>query len=608
MAERKVKVGVEIDGEKKYKQAITELNEGNKVLASEMKKLQAEYKGNTESMEFMAQKGEVLEKQLLQQKDMVEELRQALTHSAQQYGESSKNTQEWQIQLNNAEAAQYKLEQAIKENNEAMNGQNEEMVGLGDTVEQLADKLGVHIPDGAKKALNGMKGFSTGTVAAMAAAAAAIAATVEVVKQLGQMTLDIASEVDDYITQSSITGVPVEILQAWDYAAPLIDVDADTITGSMSKIIKAMGEAKDGSGSAAEAFQALGVSVTDANGNLRNSEEVFFEVIDALGKVQNETERNVLAMELFGKSAQELNPLIEQGSGVLKEYAEEAKNAGYVLDQYQIKKLGEVDDAYQKLTLTIEGSKRQIAADFAPAVKDAMELFSDAVSKASEMLKRSGLIQNLSSIIQSMVSIVRAGGEILQGIPGLSSALDGLRVALGAVAQLCAVIADASTLVSSLLTGNWSGVKTALGFGYSSGNANNWQRTYMQQSGTYDQYSEFYANKSGTTTKAGYGYAINPETGQYQYYDEKTGDWIWHNAGGTDYWKGGLTWVGEAGPEVVSLPRGSQIKSAQESEAVAGTTIYNVTIDAKNVKEFNDIVRLVKMAPLYRRMGLEPAW
>ena len=604
---RKVKVGVEIDGEKQYKQAISELNKGNQVLASEMRKLQAEYKGNAESMEFLTEKGDLLERQLAQQKDKVAELREALTHSAQQYGESAKTTQDWQIKLNDAEKAQYDLENAIKENNEALAGQGEEMVGLGDTVEELADKIGVKIPDGAKQALNGMQGFSAGTVAAMAAAAAAIAATVEVVKKLGQLTLNIAAEVDNYVTQSSITGVPVEILQAWDYAAPLIDVDAKTITDSMSKIIKAMGEARDGSGSAAEAFQTLGVSVTDANGNLRSSEEVFFAVIDALGKVSNETERTVLAQELLGKSAQELNPLIEQGSDVLQEYAQEAQAAGYVLDKYQIKKLAEADDAYQKLTLTIEASKRQIAADFAPAVKDAMELFSDAISKASEMLKRSGLIQNLSSIIQSLISIVRSIGDIVGAIPGLGTALDGLKAILGGVAQLCAVIADAADLISSLLRLDWSGVKQAVGLGYSSGNPNNWQRTYMQQSGTYDQYSEYYANKNGETViSSEYGYGIDPVTGQWGYYNKRTGNFdgrYGRNAGGTDFWRGGLTWVGEAGPELVSLPRGSQISTAQESREMAGTTIYNITIDAKNVKEFNDIVRMCKMAQALERMG-----
>ena len=184
MATRTVKARVELDGERQYKQALSELQRGNAVLGSEMRKLQAEYKGNTESTEFLTKKGELLERQLLQQKDKVETLREALRNAAAQYGESAEQTQSWQIKLNNAEAAQYDLEAAIRENSQALQGEDEIMQSLGDTVGDLASRLGIQIPDGAKKALNGMQGLSTGTVAAMGAAAAGIAALIKGVQQL----------------------------------------------------------------------------------------------------------------------------------------------------------------------------------------------------------------------------------------------------------------------------------------------------------------------------------------------------------------------------------------------------------------------------------------
>jgi len=550
---------VQLDGEAEYKKALNELNAGNKTLATEMQKLKAEFEGNTESTEYLTRAGELLERQLLQQKDKVKLLQQQLQDAARQYGESDTRTQQFAAQLNRAQAAEYDLQHAIEENTAALQGQDDEMLGLGDTVDILADKLGIKLPKGAKDALNGMEGLSAGTVATMAAAAAAIAAVVKAVMDLGQMTLDVAAQVDETITQSAITGVPTEMLQAWDYAANLIDVSADTITGSMTKITKAMGDAAGGSESAQAAFAQLGVSITDqASGELRTAEEVFYDVIDALGQVENQTQRDAIAMDLMGKSAQDLNPLIKQGSAALKDYASEAKNAGYILDEQQNKKLGEVDDAYQKLQLTIEGNKRQLAADFAPAAKAAMELFSDVVQKAGETLERSGLITNLASIIESMVDILRTGGEILTGLPGFNTALDAVRVTLGAVAQFCAVIADAADLIKSVLSLDFSGAKNALGFGYGSGNANNYQRTVMQQNGTWDQYSSFYG----------------------------------HNAEGTENWRGGLTWVGETGPELVNLPRGSKIMSNEDSRQMTRNTTIYVTIDARNVKEFNDIIEM----------------
>lgn len=570
-ATRSVKAKVELDGEAEYKAALQELNTGNRTLASEMKKLQAEYKGNAESTEFLTKKGELLERQLLQQQDKVKKLQEAVAHAAKEYGESSETTQRYVQQLNNAQAAEFDLQHAIEENNKALEGENETMTGLGDTVEQLADKLGVKLPDGAKEALNGMTGLSSGTVAAMAAAAAAITAVIKVVTDLTKLTLQVAADVDNYVTESAITGVPTEMLQAWDYAAPLIDTDAETIKDAMTKLTTAMGSAKDGSEEAQAQFAALGVSIqNEADGSLRSAEDVFYDVIDALGSMEQGTSRDAAAMQLMGRNAQELNPLINAGSKALQEYSKEAQQAGYVLDEHQIQKLAAVDDAYQKLQLTIEGNKKQLAADFAPAAQKAMELFTKVVQKAGEMLERSGLITNLAIIIESLLDVIDTIGTMITGIPAFNTALDTVRAALGGVAQMAAAVSDAMDIISTILTPSTWGqgrIKNALGLGYSSGNASNVQRARMMQEGTWDQYASYYGL----------------------------------NAAGDESWRGGLTWVGEAGPELVSLPRGSQIMTAQESRNFGGDTFY-ITIDAKSVQEFNDIVEIARSAQVRSRM------
>jgi hypothetical protein len=73
------------------------------------------------------------------------------------------------------------------------------------------------------------------------------------------------------------------------------------------------------------------------------------------------------------------------------------------------------------------------------------------------------------------------------------------------------------------------------------------------------------------------------------------------NASGTDNFQGGKTWVGESGPELVTLPKGSRITPANEA-AAAGTTInnYNITIPANTVHDFNRVVELAQQ----QRMGL----
>lgn len=567
MAKRTVGLKVQVDGEQQYKQALSELNKGNQVLASEMRKLAAEYKGNEGSIEALTKREDLLGRQLLQQRDKVQTLRDALKNAADQYGEADRRTQEWQIKLNDAEAAQYKLEQAIDENNKAIEnqgkafeGEHQKMVSLGDAVDQVAGKLGIRLPSGAKKALEGMQGLSAGSVAAMSAIAAGVAFAVKVVKELHSMTLQAAADVDEVITKSMVTGISTRTLQQWRYAENLIDVSVDTMTGSLTKLTRNMAAARDGNENLAQAFGALGVSITNTDGSLRNAETVFYEVIDALGEIENATERDALTMELMGKSAQELNPLILQGGDALRALAEEAEAAGYVLDESQIKKLGEVDDAYQRTQLQVEALRKEIAAEFAPASQAAMELFSRVVTQGGKALVDSRLIGNLGDLLRSVLGLIDAGTDLVTSLPGWVNPLEKVSATLRALAMIAATVADALNLISGLAPWNWGSGKatTALGWNIGDGRMSNLQQ--LKYSGG-----------------------------------------ISYNAAGNDNWRGGLTWVGEAGPELVALPGGTQIMNAQDSRSVGGDVI-NVTVDMRSIRDIEDLLRIAKSAKVRRRM------
>ena len=585
MATRTVKARVELDGEKQYKQALAELNQGNKVLASEMKKLQAEYKGNAESTEFLTKKGDLLQRQLQQQKDKVEKLKEALQASAEKYGESSRQTQDWIIKLNNAEAAQFDLEHAIEENNQALQGQDQEMVGLGDTVDGLASKLGINLPQGAKDALNGMEGLSAGSVAALGAIAAAVAVAIKAIKELHDMTLEAASDVDDLVTQSMVTGLSTKTLQEMQYASEFVDVSVDTMTGSMTKLTRAMADARNGNEATAKAFAELGVSVTDSNGNLRSAEDVFYDIIDALGQIDNQTERDAMAMEILGKSAQDLNPLILAGSDAMKQYAEEAAAVNYVLSDEQVAALAAVDDAHQKYMLTVEAAKNQLAADFAPASQAAMEAFAHAVQIAGKTLTESHIIENLAHVIQGIMGILDSGMSLFDNMPAWLNPLNMLSTALKGLAIILATVADAMKVVAGIMPWNWGSgmLKEGLGFG---ANPSNLQQVMgYGGSGTAVTYNNLNSN---------YGY--DSATGRY--YDLATGNYV--NAAGTDYWRGGLTWVGENGPELVNLPRGSSIMSASESAGAAGAQY--ITINVQGIEQLDEVIRWYDSRRITERM------
>lgn len=562
MATRTAKLRVELDGEKQYKQALSELNKGNQVLASEMRKLSAEYKNNDKSVEALTKRGDVLERQLLQQKDKVQTLRDALANAAKQYGEADKRTQDWQIKLNDAEAAQYKLEHAIEENNAEIKKQDQAMVEegktvgkLGDQVQDLAGKLGIRLPQSAKKALNGMQGFSAGTVAAMGAAAAAVAGLIKTVKALNDMTIEAAGRADTLLTESVKSGLSVGQLQAINYASPFIDVDTSTFTGTLERMPKLLSDAQeqmnkyaeaqlkaaeDGKectatlGAQAQAFLDLGISVENSDGSLRGANETMWAALEALNQMGDTTEANALANDLFGKSYADLKPLI-QNTAEAQRLMNEAVEEGYVLSEAQIKILGAVDDQVQKNQLTFEQYKNKIAVEFAPASVAAMEAFRDVVQKAGQTLIDTRMIENLGAVVQSISGIVKAGTDLASAIPKWMNPIQQVSNALRGLSLIAATVADAMTILAGLLPKNWGSgmIKQGLGLNLSTNDLS--KMSYRQQ--------------------IKYG----------------SGDYTFYNAAGTDNWRGGLTWVGEAGPELVSLPRGSAIYSNQESRAIAAT-------------------------------------
>lgn len=573
MAIRKVGARVELDGEREYKQALQEINTGNATLRTEMQKLQAEYKGNADSAEYLTKRSELLERQLLQQQDKVAKLREAVKASADQYGEADTRTQKWIQQLNQAEAAEFELRNQLDETSSSMEDQGEEMVGLGDTVTDLADKFGVRLPKGVTDALNSMSSFSAGTVAAMGVAAAAIAGVIEAVKALHENAVEMAAEADELMTKSMVTGLSTTLLQELQYAEPLIDVSVETITGSMRKLTTEMADAAGGNEKLQESFAQLGVSITDADGQLRSAEDVFFDVVDALGQMGNDTERDAAAMEILGKSAQELNPLIKQGTGTLREYMQ-AADENYVLTEDQIKALGELDDAVNENKLMWEALKKQLAAQFAPAAKEALETFGKMVEKAGKALIDSKIIEGVGEVLKMLVEMFSPLTDLLTTADGASERLRPVYTILHAIAGVLAWIADAANVVAGLFTWDFERVGVALGYGKNSGQFSNMQR-WM-----------------GYTTEG-------------QVYDANTGLWSGNytgNATGNDNWRGGLTWVGENGPELVALPGGSQILNAQDSRNFAGGDTFYITIDAKSVQEFNDIVELARSARVRSRM------
>lgn len=438
MSEKKIGARIVIEGEKEYREAIKSINTSQRELRSEMKLCSTQYSENQNSMEALTAKAEVLTKQIESQKQKIEVYTNAIEASnkkqadakkhlddmTEQYGKAEKeleqmrkasdvsnaaleeqeklvsslkielekatdiynvaerSTSSWQTSLNNAQADLYTMEIRLQNTNKYLDEARESSDGCATSINRLGKETN-------------QAGESAMTFGELVKAGLVSSVVVSGVEKLGGLIKEAGAELleatinaslfaDEIATLSVQTGVSAATLQELTYAQELMDVSLETVTGSMAKNIKSMQNARKGSVDYVDAYKRLGVQITATNGQFKDSEVVYWEVVDALGKMENATERDSIAMTLFGKKAQELNTLIELGSEGFREFANEAHEVGYVMSDEMMNTLLETSDAMERMKNKTEAAKNQISVELAPVLTEAYGKIGDAAMDLSE--------------------------------------------------------------------------------------------------------------------------------------------------------------------------------------------------------------------------------
>lgn len=653
MAGPSINTKIKLDGEKEYKAALAEINSGLRVLKSELNLASEQFKDNAGSVDALSKKNDILERSILTQQEKIEKLKEALQYAGKEYGKSSEKTNGWKIALNNAEAELAKMQGELDANTDALKkmatpldkvrsafaatkeqggGVKEVLAnlkdeftlstdsanGLGTALTDIAGHFGIQLPEGASKAASALNGINAGAALAVTGIGLLAAAIVKAEKALISMTKEGAEYAKEIKTLSSVTGQSAESLQEFDYAAEMIGVSSDRIRDSLKETTNKMQEAATGTGDAYEAYNKLGVEITDVDGQLRSAEDVFYDTIDALGDMKNKTERDALAMDLMSESAQELNPLIEIGSDGLKQYAQEAHSMGYVLDNEALTALTEVDDAYQRLQKSQEGAKNQLSAEFAPYLTEFYEKITKLIRDGGQALKDSGLVDSFGMLLETVGDIIAPTDQLSSDtVPKFTEALRPLAEIMAGIADTIDFISGAATVLTTGIwdwdkwSGGWKQMGKAAGFGYSYGNGNNtqtlkekWEQTDINRATSANGYGQYYANGKWYSNYESYLRDEWEKSGAgttFEYWKMQKG----YNASGTDYWRGGRTLIGEYGPEEVVLPQGTRILTAQETRQASGGDTFYITIPANTVKEFNDIVNIARNKRRTDRMGVD---
>ena len=563
MATQPIKTRFELDGEKEYKAAVSEINASLRVLNSEMKLVSEQFKNNDKSVEALTASSDVLSRQILTQKEKIEALQAALKNSAERYGEADARTKRWQTSLNNAQAELVKMERELKANSDAMEKNNEDLAdldegfddtigsgkGLGDVLDDLTGKLGINLPEGATSTLNSMVSLGGELTLLIGAFAAAAAAVVEVEKALANLTLEQAAAAGEIQDVAMQTGLSTEAVQRYQYACDMIGVSFDTVASSQAKMIRSMADVQSGSETAAATWNQLGIEVMNADGSLRDAQEVFLEVIDVLGQIENATQRDAVSMEIFGRSAQDLNPLIVQGTDAFQAFYDEASDVKDILTDVQLETLAGLDDEMHRVEARFESGANSMALKFTPALQEFYEKTSEGIKGIEEDFAASGLVTVFGSLLELVTALSPAFDNLGEILKACSPVFYGIALVIAGIADGIKVIELAVSSIINLLKLDFSGA------------VEDWRAI-------------------GGTLFGG----DNATTRVFESMYNASGDWNF---------PGGVTWVGENGPERVFLPRGSVIQSAQESARSAGD-VYYVTLSLREISELSDIARLAR--------------
>ena len=436
MAEKIRGITIELSTDTKgITKGLNSINSQLKSTQSQLKDVNKLLKLDPKNTELLQQKQKLLADAVNQTKAKLEELKQiqsrmdaeGVDKSSAQYQALQREIIATEQDLEKAEKAQAdfnaemqksaadaaKAESALGRFKTALSGISDKLKAVSEKTAEMAQKT---------------RGMSVAAAGALTA--------------IGGIAYKAAQNADDLNTMAKQTGFTTDELQKMQYAADRIDVSMETITGAAAKMTRQLGSNED-------KFASLGVATRDVNGNFRSTSDIFYDTVKALSQIDNETERDVAAMDIFGKSANELAGVIDDGGAALRGFGKEAEDAGLIMSQDTLDGLNQVNDEIDRLKAQAVGTLAQAGAKALQALQPVLEKVANAISKVLEYI--ASLSPKTMEIILIVLAAVAAISPLLSLISGLSMALSLLASPVGIVIAVIAAL----VAIGVVLYKNW---------------------------------------------------------------------------------------------------------------------------------------------------------
>lgn len=426
MAGRIAGITIEIGGNTKpLQKALKGVDTQLKATQNNLKDINKLLKLDPKNTELLTQKQKNLESSIDLTKKRLQELKDAQSQVAA-------NTPEWDALQREIIATEQDLAALKKEYKDFGNVASQQLKAVGKSLQDAGGK----VQEFGRK------------LAPISGAATAIGTG------LLKLGYDAVTGADDLNTLAKQTGFTTEEIQKMQYAADLIDVSFEDISGALRKFKQKVDPAN-------ESLAALGVSVLDADGNLRNSTDVFNDAIVALSGIQNETERDQIAMDLFGKSADSLAGIIDDGGAALKAYGDQAEELGLILDQDTLDALNETNDTIDQMKAQISGTMAVVGAQVVPVVAPLLEKGAALLAQVAEKLSTvdSDTMQTVLTVLAlaaALAPVITIGGTLISGLGTLITTIGTI---VGVLGGPLTVAIGAAIAIGVLLYKNWDRVK-----------------------------------------------------------------------------------------------------------------------------------------------------
>ena len=236
-------------------------------------------------------------------------------------------------------------------------------------------------------------------------------------------TASIKSAIDsmDELSKAALrANMPTEEFSQLAYAGDLADVSVQDLTSSMGRLAKAQSDALKDSSAQGRIFDALGISVKNADEQLRSTSDVFADFADRFQEMKGSPEIVAAGMNIFGRSFQNLIPLMANGSQGLKDAADEADRLGITLSTKAGIEAEAFNDNLTRLQSAVTGLWRAVAADLLPDLVELTNRFVGATQEGDKLSetasKIAGTIRFMGTMFEFVYKPIMAVGDLIEGL------------------------------------------------------------------------------------------------------------------------------------------------------------------------------------------------